>query len=71
MGQVLNVRLINLFSFLRKHLPDADVNDPRVRQRSLDEQNGMAELTFDFRIRTESTHFPWQRLWLDRVLSGK
>ena len=70
MGQVLNVRLINLFSLLRKHLPDADVNDPRVRQRSLDEQNGMAELTFDFRIRTGSTILLGKEFGLDRVLSG-
>lgn len=50
-GQVYNVRLINLF--LRKHLPGADVNDPRVQQRSLDERNGTVALTFDFRSRTE------------------
>ena len=50
-GQVYNVRLINLF--LRKHLPDADVNDPKVQQRVLDERNGTVALTFDFRGQTE------------------
>jgi outer membrane protein assembly factor BamA len=50
-GQVYNVRLVNLF--LRKHLPGADVNDPRIQQRSLDERNGTVALTFDFRTRTE------------------
>ena len=53
MDQVLNLRLINLFLILTKTFADADVNDPRMRQRSLDEQNGTVELTFDFRIRTE------------------
>jgi outer membrane protein assembly factor BamA len=50
-GQVYNVRLVNLF--LRKHLPGADVNDPRIQQRLLDERNGTVALTFDFRSRTE------------------
>ena len=50
-GQIYNVRLIDLF--LRKHLPGADVNDPRIQQRSLDERNGTVALTFDFRSRTE------------------
>ena len=50
-GQIYNVRLIDLF--LRKHLPGADVNDPRIQQRSLDERNGTVALTFDFRNRTE------------------
>jgi len=40
-------------SFLRKHMPGADVNDPRIQQRSLDERNGTVALTFDFRSRTE------------------
>ena len=44
-GEVHNVRLVNLF--LRKHLPGADVNDPRRQQRSLDERNGTVALTFD------------------------
>jgi outer membrane protein insertion porin family len=46
-GQVYNVRLIDLF--LRKHLPGANVNDPKILQRSLDERNGTVALTFDFR----------------------
>ena len=50
-GQIYNVRLIDLF--LRKHLPGADVNDPRIQERSLDERNGTVALTFDFRSRTE------------------
>ena len=50
-GQIYNVRLVN--SFLRKHLPSADVNDPRIQPRSLDERNGTVALTFDFRSRTE------------------
>jgi hypothetical protein len=50
-GQVYNVRLVNLF--LRKHLPGADVNDPNVQQRVLDERNGTVALTFDFRSGTE------------------
>ena len=50
-GQAYNVRLVNLF--LRKHLPGADVNDPRIQQRSLDERDGTVALTFDFRGRTE------------------
>ncbi len=36
--------------FLRKHLPGADVNDPRIRQRVLDERRGTVALTFDFRV---------------------
>ena len=50
-GQVYNVRLVNLF--LRKHVPGADVNDPRIQQRSLDERNGTVALVLDFRSRTE------------------
>ena len=50
-GQVYNVGIVDLF--LRKHLPGADVNDPRIQQRSLDERNGTVALTFDFRSRTE------------------
>jgi hypothetical protein len=50
-GQVYNARFVNLF--LRKHLPGADVNDPRLQQRSLDERNGTVAITFDFRSRTE------------------
>lgn len=50
-GQVYNVRLVNLF--LKKHLPDADVNDPRIQQRSLDERNGTVAVTFDFRTSNE------------------
>jgi outer membrane protein insertion porin family len=46
-GQVYNVRLVH--QFLRKHLPDVDVNDPRVQQRLLDERRGTVALTFDFR----------------------
>jgi outer membrane protein insertion porin family len=46
-GQIYNVRLIELF--LRKHLPGADVNDPNVQRRLLDERNGKVALTFDFR----------------------
>jgi outer membrane protein assembly factor BamA len=46
-GQIYNVRLIELF--LRKHLPGADVNDPNVQRRLLDERNGTVALTFDFR----------------------
>jgi hypothetical protein len=49
-GQVYNVRLVDLF--LRKHLPDIDVNDPRIQQRLLDERRGTVALTFDFRNRT-------------------
>ncbi len=50
-GQVYNVRLVDLF--LRKHLPEAEVNDPKVQPRVLDERNGTVALTFDFRTRTE------------------
>ena len=50
-GEIYNVRLVNMF--LRKHLPGADVNDPRIQERFLDERNGMVALTFDFRSRTE------------------
>jgi hypothetical protein len=50
-GQVYNVRLVNLF--LRKHLPAADVNDPRILQLSLDGRNGTVALSFDFRSWTE------------------
>jgi outer membrane protein insertion porin family len=47
-GQIYNMRLIELF--LRKHLPGADVNDPDVQRRRLDERNGTVALTFDFRL---------------------
>lgn len=50
-GDVYNVRLVN--QFLQKHLPGADVNDPRIQERSLDERNGTVALTFDFRSATE------------------
>lgn len=50
-GQVYNVRLVDLF--LRKHLPDIDVNDPRIQQRLLDERRGTVALTFDFRNQTD------------------
>ncbi len=50
-GQIYNVRLVNLF--LRKHLPGADVNDPRIQQRSLDERNRTVAVTFDFRTSNE------------------
>ena len=33
-GQVYNLRLVD--QFLRKHLPNVDVNDPRVQQCLLD-----------------------------------
>jgi outer membrane protein assembly factor BamA len=46
-GQAYDVRLIELF--LRKHLPGADVNDPNIQHRQLDERNGTVALTFDFR----------------------
>lgn len=46
-GQVYDVRLVDLF--LQKHLPDVDVNDPRIQQRLLDERRGTVALTFDFR----------------------
>ena len=45
-GQIYNVRLIDLF--LRKHLPGADVNDPRIQHLLFDERNGTVALTFDF-----------------------
>jgi outer membrane protein insertion porin family len=48
-GQVYNVRLVELF--LRKHLPGADVNDPNIQHRLLNEREGMVALTFDFRNR--------------------
>jgi outer membrane protein insertion porin family len=50
-GQVYNVRLVDLF--LRKHLHDIDVNDPRIQQRLLDERRGTVALTFDFRNQTD------------------
>ncbi len=46
-GQIYNVRLVEIF--LRKHLPGADVSDPNVQRRLLDERNGTVALTFDFR----------------------
>ena len=48
-GQIYNGRLVELF--LRKHLPGADVNDPNIQQRLLNEREGTAALTFDFRSR--------------------
>jgi outer membrane protein assembly factor BamA len=50
-GQVYNVRLVD--EFLRKHLPGADVNNPRIQQRSFDERNGTVGLIFDFGSPTE------------------
>jgi outer membrane protein insertion porin family len=50
-GQVYNVRLVD--QFLRKHLPDVNVNDPRIQQRLLDEQKGTVALSFDFRSRRD------------------
>ena len=50
-GQVYNLRLVD--QFLRKHLPDVAVNDPRIQQRLLDERRGTVALTFDFRNRTD------------------
>ena len=46
-GQVYNVRLVDLF--LRRHLPGADVYDPRIQRRLLDERSGTVALIFDFR----------------------
>lgn len=46
-GQIYNVRLVELF--LRKYLPGADVDDPNIQHRLLDERNGTVALTFDFR----------------------
>ena len=46
-GQIYNARLVELF--LRKHLPGADVNDPNIQRRLLDERNGTVALRFDFR----------------------
>jgi len=45
-GQIYNVRLVDLF--LRKHLPGADVNDPKIQHRSLNERDGTVALTFNF-----------------------
>lgn len=46
-GQIYNGRLVELF--LRKHLPGADVNDPNIEHRLLNEPDGTVALTFDFR----------------------
>ena len=46
-GQVYNVRLVE--SFLRKHRPGANVNDPNIQRRLLNERDGTVALTFDFR----------------------
>ena len=46
-GQIYDVRLVELF--LRKHLPEADVNDPNIQHRLLNERDGTVALTFDFR----------------------
>jgi len=48
-GQLYNVRLIELF--LRKHLPGADLNDPNIQKRVLNERDGTVAVTFDFRSR--------------------
>jgi outer membrane protein insertion porin family len=48
-GQIYNLRLVELF--LRKHLPGADVNDPNIEHRLLNEQDGTVALTFDVRSR--------------------
>jgi len=50
-GQIYNVRLVELF--LRKHLPGADVNDPNIQHRLLNERDGTVALTFDFRSRPD------------------
>ncbi|MGH9504535.1 MAG: POTRA domain-containing protein [Terriglobales bacterium] len=50
-GQVYNVRLVDLF--LQRHLRTADVNDPTILHRLLDERNGTVALTFDFRSKPE------------------
>jgi outer membrane protein insertion porin family len=50
-GQIYNVRLVELF--LRKHLPGADVNDPNIQRRLLNERDGTVDLTFDFRSRPD------------------
>jgi outer membrane translocation and assembly module TamA len=50
-GEVYNLRLID--QFLRRHLPNVDVKDPRVQKCFLDEQRGTVALTFDFRNRTD------------------
>ena len=55
-GQVYNLRLVD--QFLRKHLPDVAVNDPRIQQRLLDERRGTVALTFDFRNRTDRMSAP-------------
>ena len=49
-GQIYNVRLVELF--LRKHLPGADVYDPNIQHRVLNERDRTVALTFDFRSRT-------------------
>ena len=46
-GQIYDVRLVELF--LRKHLSEADVNDPNIQHRLLNERDGTVALTFDFR----------------------
>jgi outer membrane protein insertion porin family len=48
-GQIYNVRLVE--SFLRKHLPEADANNPNIQRRVLNERDGTVALTFDFRTR--------------------
>ena len=50
-GQIYNVRLVELF--LRKHLPEADANDPKIQRRLLNERDGTVALTFDFRSRPD------------------
>lgn len=46
-GQLYNLRLVD--QFLRKYLPNVDVNNPRVQQCFLDERRGTVALTFDLR----------------------
>jgi outer membrane protein assembly factor BamA len=50
-GQIYNVRLVELF--LQKHLPGADLNDPNIQHRLLNERDGTVALTFDFRSRPD------------------
>lgn len=50
-GQIYNARLIE--AFLQKHLPGAEVNDPHVVEKSLDEHTGTVALTFNFKACTE------------------
>lgn len=47
-GQIYNLRLIELF--LQRHLPRADVNDPTIQRRRLNERDGTVSLAFDFKL---------------------